>query len=116
MLKELTREDWLSLLAIPEEMIPEVLVLRGTRNLNRHYERYKQFFHDVFEVDSPNSVFEDVFIGYCNKTPVGYASVYGDCMASEVTHLFGVLGTRLVIQTGCCGALKEGIAPGDSLF
>ena len=34
-------------------------------------------------------------------------------MASEVTHVFGVLGARLVIQTGCCGALAEGIAAGD---
>lgn len=34
-------------------------------------------------------------------------------MASEVTHVFGVLGTSLVIQTGCCGALGDGIVAGD---
>ncbi|MEW6202102.1 MAG: hypothetical protein AB1546_09015 [bacterium] len=33
MLKELTKKDWLALLGIPEDMIPAVLVLRGTRNL-----------------------------------------------------------------------------------
>jgi len=44
---------------------------------------------------------------------VGYASVYGDSMASEITHVFGVLGTNLVIQTGCCGALAQEILPGD---
>jgi len=34
-------------------------------------------------------------------------------MASEVVHVFGVLNTPLVIQTGCCGALADGIATGD---
>lgn len=28
-------------------------------------------------------------------------------------HLFGALGTRLVIQTGCCGALADEIEAGD---
>ena len=34
-------------------------------------------------------------------------------MASEVTHLFGVLGTKFVVQTGCCGAWANGIQLGD---
>ena len=34
-------------------------------------------------------------------------------MASEVTHLFGALGTRFVLQTGCCGAWADGIQAGD---
>ena len=34
-------------------------------------------------------------------------------MASEIVHLFGVLGTRLVIQAGCCGALADEIETGD---
>jgi len=37
MLKELTKTDWLALLGIPEERTPDVLVLRGTRNLKTHY-------------------------------------------------------------------------------
>lgn len=113
MLKELTKEDWLSLLAIPEDMIPHALILRGTRNLKTNYAKYKQYFTDILEIDSPNSVFEDVFIGYHKDSIIAYASVYGDCMASEVTHVFGVLGTPLVVQTGCCGALVQDIFPGD---
>ena len=31
MLKELTKNEWLSLLNIPENRVPTVLVLRGTR-------------------------------------------------------------------------------------
>ena len=113
MLKELTKNEWLSLLNIPQDRIPKVLVLRGTRNLRRNYNKHRAFFSDSFEVGSPNGIFEDVLIGTYQNTDVGYASVYGDAMASEITHLFGVLGTLVVIQTGCCGALVNQIRPGD---
>jgi uridine phosphorylase len=113
MLKDLTRSDWLSILNIPEERIPVALILRGTRNLKTQYGRHRRYFDNVLEVGTPNSVLEDVLIGDLDGRPVAYASVYGAPMASEVVHVFGVLGTPLVIQTGCCGALAEGIGPGD---
>ena len=113
MLKELTKSEWLSLLNIPEDRIPAVLVLRGTRNLKVNYAKHSAFFTNIYEVGSPNSIFEDVLIGDYKNISVGYASVYGDAMASEITHLFGVLGTSLVIQTGCCGALNDSIQAGD---
>ena len=113
MLKELTRDEWLSLLNIHEDKIPRVLMLRGTRNLKTNYAKHRAYFRDIFEVGSPNGIFEDVLIGAYKDVLVGYASVYGDAMASEITHLFGVLGTSLVIQTGCCGALADGVLPGD---
>jgi len=113
MLKELKKSDWLSLLNVPEGRIPNALLLRGTRNLRANYEKHKALFSDVIEIGSPNGIFEDVLIGVRSNALVGYASVYGDAMASEIAHVFGVLGTSLVIQTGCCGALAEGILPGD---
>jgi purine-nucleoside phosphorylase len=113
MLKELTKSDWLSLLNVPEDRIPKALLLRGTRNLKTNHETHKALFSDVIEIGSPNGIFEDVLIGVRSNALVGYASVYGDAMASEITHVFGVLGASLVIQTGCCGALAEGILPGD---
>src|SRR5579863_2893109 len=113
MLRELTKTDWLSFLQIPERRIPCVLLLRGTRNLKTQYERHRQYFSDVLEIGSPNGIVEDVLIGdYCGEA-VAYASVYGPAMASEIVHIFGVLGTRLVIQTGCCGALADEIEAGD---
>jgi uridine phosphorylase len=113
MLRELTRDDWLSILGIPSTMVPQALVLRGTRNLKTQYDSYKQLFGDVLEVGTPNGVLEDVLIGTVGGVRVAYASVYGAPMASEVVHLFGVLGTSLVVQIGCCGALADGIDPGD---
>lgn len=115
MLRDLTKSDWLDLLAIPEERIPRALVLRGTRNLRTQYEIYRQHFDNVLEVGSPNGLLEDVLIGDVAGQPVAYASVYGSPMASEVTHLFGVLGTELVLQTGCCGAWAVGVQAGDLL-
>jgi purine-nucleoside phosphorylase len=113
MLKELTKKDWMALLHIPLEKIPKILILRGTRNLKTQYAKHKAYLKDVLEIGSPNGLFEDICIGSYQDTIVGYASVYGDSMASEITHVFGVLGTNLVIQTGCCGALAQEILPGD---
>lgn len=113
MLKELTKSDWLSMLGIPEQRIPQVLLLRGTRNLKAQYEQYRPYFSNLLEVGCPNGIVEDVLIGYYAGKPVAYASVYGAAMASEVVQIFGVLGARLVIQTGCCGALAEAIDVGD---
>lgn len=107
MLKELTRADWLNILDIPAAKIPAVLVLRGTRNLRSQYQAVLPFFTDIHEVGSPNGIFEDLLIGDVGGFPVGFACVYGASMASEITHVFGVLGTRAVIQTGNCGALAD---------
>jgi purine-nucleoside phosphorylase len=113
MLKDLGRDEWLSILKVPEERIPRALVLRGTRNLKLQYQSHLQYFTNIQEVGTPNGVLEDVFIGDLGDIPAAYASVYGAPMASEIVHVFGVLGTRLVIQTGSCGALADGIRAGD---
>lgn len=113
MLRELTREDWLGFLGLTVEQVPPVLVLRGTRNLKARYEAFKARCTDVVEVGSPNGLFEDVLIGRLNGAAVGYAAVYGPAMASEIAHVFGVMGTRAVVQTGVCGALGDGVGPGD---
>jgi len=113
LLRGLTKKDWLELLQLPENRVPSVLVLRGTRNLRTQYEAHRPHFQDVIEVGSPNGIFEDVFVGDLEGNAVGYASVYGAPMASEIVHLFGVLGTSMVVQTGVCGALAEDIEIGD---
>jgi purine-nucleoside phosphorylase len=113
MLRDMTRSDWLSWLDLEPVLIPHALVLRGTRNLKRHYAAHRSHFADVVDLGSPNGLFEDVFIGRLGEIRVAYASVYGAPMASEIAHVFGVLGTRLVIQTGCCGALADELATGD---
>jgi uridine phosphorylase len=112
-IRDLKKDDWLEILNLDASHIPEALLLRGTRNLKRHYDAHLPHFDVVAQIGTPNGVLEDVFVGKYNGVTIGYASVYGAAMASEVVHLFGVLGTRLVIQTGCCGALADGFAAGD---
>ena len=90
MLRELTREEWMTMLDIPENHLPRDLLVWGTRNLKTRYSNMRQRFSQVLEIGSPNGLFEDVLIGLLSETPVGYASVYGAPMASEVVHLFGV--------------------------
>lgn len=113
MLKELPKKELLKLLNIPESKIPAVLILRGTRNLKTAYKRHRKYFSDICDIGSPNAIFEDVFIGAYKGSNIAYASVYGDAMASEVTHVFGRMGTKLVIQTGTCGGLAKNLLPGD---
>jgi uridine phosphorylase len=113
MLRELTGPQWQEILGISAERVPQALILRGTRNLKSQADSYRRHFDDVLEVGSPNGLIEEVFIGKLAGHEVGYASVYGAAMASEVTHLFGAMGTKLVIQTGCCGAWLDGTQAGD---
>lgn len=116
MLRDLTRTDWLSILGLTADEVPQAVILRGTRNLKTQYAHYRQYFTDIHEIGTPNGLVEDVIVGSIGGVRVGYASVYGGPMASEVTHLFGALGTRLVLQIGCCGAIADGIGPGDLML
>ena len=113
MLKELGKADWLRMLNIPVAHIPTVLILRGTRNLQAQCETARGFFANVREVGAPNGLIEYVLIGELMGRLVGFACVYDAPMASEIVHIFGVLGTRAVIQTGNCGALADGLVAGD---
>ncbi len=45
MLRDFTKADWLSMLAIPEDRVPQVLLLRGTRNLKGQYLSYARYFN-----------------------------------------------------------------------
>jgi uridine phosphorylase len=113
MLRELTKEDWVRILGIPESHVPGALLVWGTRGLKSRYAAMRGEFGDVFEVGGPNGIFQDVLIGYLGEACVGYASVYGAAMVSEIVHLFGVLGARVVIQVGTCGGLVDNLKPGD---
>ena len=112
MLKELGKADWLRMLNIPVAHIPTVLILRGTRNLQAQCETARGFFANVREVGAPNGVIEYVLIGELMGRLVGFACVYDAPMASEIVHIFGVLGTRAVIQRATAGHSRMGWSQG----
>ncbi len=113
MLKDLTKSDWLGILGLPESRIPAAVIVRGTRNFRAKYDAMRPHFADVQELGTPNGIIEDVLIGDVGGRPVGFACVYGAAMASEIVHIFGVLGARAVIQIGNCGALADDFGAGD---
>ena len=113
MLRDLTREEWMAMLGIPETDAPRALLLWGTRNLKTRYATMLPRFDHALEIGSPNGLVEDVLIGKLDQVCVGYASVYGAPMASEIVHLFGVLGARLVVQIGTYGGFSDGLRAGD---
>ena len=67
MLKDLTRDDWIKFLGIPEDRIPQVLILRGTRNLKKHYSVQRELFDNVLDIGSPNSILDDLLMGDLNR-------------------------------------------------
>ncbi|HEY5119445.1 MAG TPA: hypothetical protein VII90_08325 [Anaerolineales bacterium] len=113
MLGELTKDDWMKMLGIHQNRVPQAVLLWGTRNLKTRYTAMRQRFRQVHEIGSPNGLLDDILIGMLGDICVAYASVYGAPMASEVVHLFGVLGARLVIQIGTCGGFGEVLKTGD---
>jgi purine-nucleoside phosphorylase/ribosomal protein S18 acetylase RimI-like enzyme len=113
MLKELTKTDWLNILNLPESRCPSVVIVRGTRNFRAKYRAMLPYFGNVLHIGTPNGIIEDVLIGDVRGCPVAFACVYGSSMASEIVHLFGVLGARAVIQIGNCGALADDFGAGD---
>jgi purine-nucleoside phosphorylase len=113
MLKDLSRADWIDILKAPAERLPAAVILRGTRNLGARYRSALPLFSNVHELGAPNGIIEDVLIGDVHGRAVGFACVYGAAMASEIVHIFGMLGSQAVIQIGNCGALADGFVAGD---
>ena len=58
MLKELTRADWLRILNLPASRIPNVVILRGTRNFRTQYKAMVPHFENVLAVGTPNGILE----------------------------------------------------------
>lgn len=101
------------ILNLPQSKVPAVLILRGTRNLGAQDRAMRPCFANDLDVGTPNGIVEDVLIGDVGGCSVGFACVSGAAMASKVVHLFGMLGTRVVLQTGNCGALAGDLDAGD---
>jgi purine-nucleoside phosphorylase len=113
MLADLTRDDWLGILGLERDDAPSALIMRGTRNLKARLAQHRGLLTDARELGSPNGIFEDILVGRHDGARIAIACVYGPAMASEIAHVFSVIGVPRIILTGCCGALLPGIAAGD---
>jgi uridine phosphorylase len=105
---DLSRDDWLAALRMPEAEVPHAVVLEGSWWREQRTEWRLGRLSHVKEL-----AFPDMFWGLTHGRPVVYSCVYGAPRAVELAHLFSVLGTRLVVTIGTCGALQPGLSPGD---
>jgi uridine phosphorylase len=100
--------DWLVALGIESADVPERLVLEGS------WWRAESNARRLALLERPRELaFPEFHLGRHRGAPVAYSCAYGAPRAVEPVHVFGELGTPLVVQIGSCGALQPGMAPGD---
>ncbi len=94
MLRGLTKNDWQRTLGIPDERIPQALILRGTRNLRTQSDLYRQRLANVMEVGSPNGLIEDVLFSR-SQAPAWERRPRGSASRHQVSN-DAATSTRLV--------------------
>jgi len=90
--------------------IPALIVLEGS------WWRRERTEQRLALLDEPRELaFPDLHLGRrpADGLPVLYGSVYGAARAVEPVHIFGELGTPVVVQIGSCGSLQPGVRTGD---
>lgn len=105
---DLTRDDWLGALDLAEGDIPRAVIMEGSWWRALRNEWRLGYLDEVREL-----AFPDMFWGRWRGSPVVYSCVYGAPRAVELAHLFAVLGSKLVVTIGTCGAVRKGLNPGD---
>jgi purine-nucleoside phosphorylase len=92
----------------PDE-VPELLVLEGSWWRRERAAQRLALLDQVREL-----AFPDLHLGRRQDgVRVAYACVYGAARAVEPVHIFGELGTPVVVQIGSCGSLQPGVQTGD---
>ncbi len=98
---------WKEALNLSAHQIPQALILEGTWWRETATKNRLSLLSNVRELDFP-----DMFIGdYCGVS-VAYCCAYGAARAVEPAHIFGQLGTPLLVQIGTCGTLDVNTSTG----
>ncbi len=104
----MTRDQWLAALGLAASDVPDRLVLEGSWWRAERNAQRLALLDDVREL-----AFPELHLGRHGDERVLYSCAYGAPRAVEPVHIFGEIGTPLVVQIGSCGALQPGIATGD---
>lgn len=107
MYKELTKKDWMKWWKLSEKDIPDGLILFGNWSTHKYYRQWKKI------LEKPRFVQEHILLGKYKRLKIAFAVTYGPAMVSELVHIFGLIGTPVVVQTGSFGGLKKGLQVGD---
>lgn len=103
--------DWRRGLSVPEEAVPEALIVHGEYDAEENLNRWEQLLGP--ETFRPQW---NIVGGVYKGRRVGFANVFGGPMAAMVVHPCCVMGTQAVIQTGYFGALSDEVDYGDILI
>ena len=104
----MTREQWLDLLGLTPEEVPQLLVLEGTWWRQRALATRLALLTEVRETGMP-----DLWWGRHDGVPVAFCPAYGSSRAVEPVHVLGVCGTPVAVQIGSCGGLQPQVGTGD---
>lgn len=100
------RSDWMTLLGLGADEVPQLLVLEGTWWREKALSARLPLLTDVRETGMP-----DLWWGRLNGVPVAYCPAYGAARAVEPVHVLATCGTPRVVQIGSCGGF--GLSTGE---
>lgn len=104
----LARNQWLEVMGLAPDDIPDLIILEGTWWEKEAYRTRLAHLDDALELSFPGMVW-----GRHRGRPVVYCCAYGAPRAVEPVHAFGAVGTRAVVQIGSCGGLQPSVRTGD---
>jgi purine-nucleoside phosphorylase len=107
----LSRDGWLECAGLKASEIPDLMILEGSWWEKERYAMRLAYLEDVRELKFPN-----MYLGRWQGKYVLFCCAYGAPRAVEPVHVFGSLGTPVVIQIGSCGSLQKGITTADILL
>lgn len=108
---EVRADEWLAAVGLTQDDVPDCVIVEGSWWRAERQAWRLGYLDNVRELDVP-----DVFWGRWRDKKIAFCMAYGAPRASEVIHLFGVLGSKLAIQIGTCGGLQEHLRPGDIIL
>ena len=104
-------EDWRRGLSLPEEAVPQALVVHGEYDAQQNLKQWEELL-------GPQTMRPrwNIVGGMHDGRRVAFANVFGGPMAAMAVHPCCVMGTQMVVQTGYFGALSEEVDYGDILI
>jgi purine-nucleoside phosphorylase len=105
---KMSRDEWLLAIGVSSDEVPEKIILEGTWWHKERYPVRLEYLTKVRELKFP-----DMYLGEYEGSTIMFCCAYGAPRAVEPVHIFGVLGTKKVIQIGSCGGLQPDVQTGD---
>lgn len=108
---KMSKIDWLSAIGMSHDEVPEKIILEGTWWQKSRYPMRLEYLSKVRELKFP-----DMYLGEFEGSKIMFCCAYGASRAVEPVHIFGLLGSKRVVQIGSCGGLQPNIKTGDILI